>query len=342
MASSVCVVGAGVIGLTTATLLQDALPAGSSVTLVADKFTTDTTSDGAAGIYRPGKYFQGPSEQMTKQWLEVSYKHYKKILNSEDATEAGVRAVSGYLFSNKNPEICQSPLMKDIIDEYRECTQNELDLHGQKYGIFCNTLVVECRRMQPFLMDRFKRNCGVVRKQHVNSLEELADEGCFDLVCNCSGLGANVLANDRNVTPIRGQVFKVRAPWIKNFYYYENETYIIPGMDLITLGGTRQFDNDNLEVSTWDASGIWQSCVQVMPSLKDAEVVRQWVGLRPYRPSVRVEKELMDFGGGKTLKVVHNYGHGGYGVMSAPGSSMYAVSLICDFLQHHQYHRAKL
>ncbi|KAK4315824.1 hypothetical protein Pmani_012980 [Petrolisthes manimaculis] len=342
MASSVCVVGAGVIGLTTATLLQDALPAGSLVTLVADKFTTDTTSDGAAGIFRPGKYLQGPSEQMTKQWLEDSYKHYKKILNSEDAAEAGVKAVSGYLFSNKDPKIIQSPLMKEIIDEYRECTQDELDLHDQKYGTFCTTLVIQCRRMLPYLMDRFKRRGGVVRKQHVNSLEELADEGCFDLVCNCSGLGASVLANDRYVTPIRGQVFKVRAPWIKNFYYHENDTYIIPGMDMITLGGTRQFDNDTTDVSTSDASEIWRRCVQLLPSLKDAEVLRQWVGLRPYRPSVRVEKELMKFGGGKTLKVVHHYGHGGYGVMSAPGSSMYAVSLICDFLQHHQHHRAKL
>lgn len=62
---SIAVVGAGVVGLTTATLLQDALP-GTPVTLLADKFLQDTTSDGAAGIYRPGLQFQGPSPEVTR------------------------------------------------------------------------------------------------------------------------------------------------------------------------------------------------------------------------------------------------------------------------------------
>lgn len=48
-------------------------------------------------------------------------------------------------------------------------------------------------------------------KRHVTSLEELADE--FDVVCNCSGLGAGVLAGDRDVLPVRGQIFQVRHGW---------------------------------------------------------------------------------------------------------------------------------
>ena len=46
------VIGAGVIGLSTALNLQRELP-GCSVTVMADRFETDTTSDGAAGIVRP-------------------------------------------------------------------------------------------------------------------------------------------------------------------------------------------------------------------------------------------------------------------------------------------------
>ena len=49
----VCVVGAGVVGLSTAVCLQETLPPGVEVTVVADKITTATTSDGAAGIFRP-------------------------------------------------------------------------------------------------------------------------------------------------------------------------------------------------------------------------------------------------------------------------------------------------
>lgn len=45
----VVVVGAGVVGFSTAVCITEALPL-CSVTLLAEKFSPDTTSDGAAGI----------------------------------------------------------------------------------------------------------------------------------------------------------------------------------------------------------------------------------------------------------------------------------------------------
>lgn len=57
----VAVVGAGVVGLTTAALLQEALPE-ASVTVLADKFGQETTSYGAAGIFRPTSHFRGAHE----------------------------------------------------------------------------------------------------------------------------------------------------------------------------------------------------------------------------------------------------------------------------------------
>lgn len=51
----VCVVGAGVIGFSTAVCVAEALPF-CSVTLLADKFSPDTTSDGAAGILFAAKF----------------------------------------------------------------------------------------------------------------------------------------------------------------------------------------------------------------------------------------------------------------------------------------------
>ena len=50
----ICVLGAGVVGLSTAVQLQDALPT-ARVTIVADKFHKDTTSDGAGGLFRPNR-----------------------------------------------------------------------------------------------------------------------------------------------------------------------------------------------------------------------------------------------------------------------------------------------
>lgn len=51
----VAVVGAGVVGLSTAVCVAEALPF-CSVTVLADKFSPDTTSDGAAGVLSPTWY----------------------------------------------------------------------------------------------------------------------------------------------------------------------------------------------------------------------------------------------------------------------------------------------
>lgn len=76
---------------------------------------------------------------------------------------------------------------------------------------------------------------------------------------------------------------------------------------------------------------IKERCESLVPSLKGAVLKQELVGLRPHRDPVRVEKQIMDIGGTK-LKVVHNYGHGGYGVTAAPGTSIYACQLVKEIL----------
>ena len=48
----IAILGAGVVGLSTATKIQQCLP-NADVTIIADKFTKDTTSHGAGGIFLP-------------------------------------------------------------------------------------------------------------------------------------------------------------------------------------------------------------------------------------------------------------------------------------------------
>lgn len=67
-------------------------------------------------------------------------------------------------------------------------------------------------------------------QRKLTSLAELAGEG-WDVVVNCSGLGARQLLPDRNSYPIRGQIMRVRAPWVNQcvFAHFPDETsYIIP------------------------------------------------------------------------------------------------------------------
>lgn len=83
---------------------------------------------------------------------------------------------------------------------------------------------------------------------------------------------------------------QVRAPWIKTFFYGELDTYVIPGFDgMVTLGGSRSFDSENIRLCPYESAAIRERCETLVPSLKDAELLRQEVGLRPHREgSVRI------------------------------------------------------
>lgn len=69
---SFAVLGAGVIGLSTALELQNAYQ-NARITLIADKFGVETTSDVAAGIFRPGPSFSGPNETVTRYRINLKF-----------------------------------------------------------------------------------------------------------------------------------------------------------------------------------------------------------------------------------------------------------------------------
>jgi glycine/D-amino acid oxidase-like deaminating enzyme len=52
----VAVIGAGIVGLSTALCIKSQHPS-LSLTIIADRFFDATTSDGAAGLFRPDQRF---------------------------------------------------------------------------------------------------------------------------------------------------------------------------------------------------------------------------------------------------------------------------------------------
>lgn len=61
--------------------------------------------------------------------------------------------------------------------------------------------------------------------------------------------------------------------------------------EAVVLGGTHQYKDYNLEVSESDNDLIMNGCQNLIPGLKHAPVIKRWVGLRPGRPSIRLESE---------------------------------------------------
>ncbi|XP_022250332.1 D-aspartate oxidase-like [Limulus polyphemus] len=306
----VVVIGAGVVGLSTALCIQEIMP-GVELTVIADKFENDTLSSGAGGLFRPDDNI-GPSNKIFKEWCRDSYNHFMSILQTPDASEAGIQQLSGYHFSSINQEYVKNEVLEELLPLLRPATDQEHKLFPPelKAGMFFTTTVTDCYRYLPWLRKRVA--------------------GQFDVVVNCTGLGSKTLFGDKFLIPVRGQVIKVSAPWIKHFYYAD-DTYIIPGVDYVTLGGTKELGNWKTELSSHDRQSIWERCIRLVPSLQKSKVLWEWVGLRPFRQPVRVEKEIRNLNSGKQ-KVVHNYGHGAHGVSLSWGTAKHAARLVKEIL----------
>ncbi|XP_061700487.1 D-aspartate oxidase [Syngnathoides biaculeatus] len=334
----VAVVGAGVVGFSTAVQVAEGLPR-CSVTLLADKFSPDTTSDGAAGILLVGQFPDIPLERQ-RRWFRDSFDHLLAIAQSQDGPEAGVLLTSGCQIF-KEPPGDKRPYWWDLVFGFRFLSERELRRFPEyAFGQAFTTIKCECSGYLPWLRNRFTKAGGKVEQRKVSGLEELSPD--YDVIVNCSSLGSKELARDDGVYPIRGQVLKADAPWLQHFIRDgDGKTYVYPGSRSVTLGGTRQDGDWRLGPDPADTEGILERCFRLEPSLRRGRLLGEWVGLRPGRRNPRVEREATRLGDGRGAHVVHNYGHGGWGVSLAWGTAADAAGLVRRCLQETHPH-AKL
>ncbi|XP_077477894.1 D-aspartate oxidase isoform X2 [Stigmatopora argus] len=199
--SKVAVVGGGVVGFSTAVCIAETLPH-CSVTLLADKFSPETTSDGAAGILIVHP-FPDIALERQRHWFRDSFEHLLAIAQSKDAADAGVLLTSGYTIFT-DPPADKKPYWWDIVLGFRYLNERELRrFPGHTFGQAFTTIKCECNSYLPWLHKRFTKAGGKVQEKKVSSLEELRAD--YEVIVNCSGLGSEELAGDADLYPVRGQ-----------------------------------------------------------------------------------------------------------------------------------------
>ncbi|MCP3167963.1 FAD-dependent oxidoreductase [Myxococcus qinghaiensis] len=99
--------------------------------------------------------------------------------------------------------------------------------------------------------------------------------------------------------------------------------YVIPRAHDCILGGTVEEGNASLVPDAEAARGILARTAPLLPPGAQLNVVEHKVGLRPGRPTVRLEAEVF----GERV-VVHDYGHGGAGVTLSWGCAEEVVQLV--------------
>ncbi|XP_054165231.1 D-amino-acid oxidase-like [Oppia nitens] len=312
----IAVIGAGIIGCTSASVLIESVP-NVDITIISEKFTPNTTSDGSGGLIYP--YLSGSTDrQRIRKWINNSLVYLNKYYQLPDSGKFGIGLLSMY-YLLEDEEVFDYQDFDDIMISQRPMTSSELKQFSSSSesqnkwtkGVYVTTYYAECRKLLPYLLQQFKSKGGKVCQQRVDSLQQLI--GKYDIVINCRGLEAGKCSADQSVHPIRGQVYRISAPWIKHSVMAGNH-YIVPNSDCVVLGGTKQLNNWDTNVDPIDSKDIMDGCSQLIPSIRTAQVVNEWVGLRPGRHEVRLEREVISDGQSNQLQVIHNYGHGGCGV----------------------------
>ncbi len=296
----VTVLGAGVVGLTTAVRL---LEAGCQVRVVTAAPAEATTSFIAAAVWFPTH--AGPPD-----WVAVWGRRTLEVLTGQ----AGA-GVPGVIMRESLSVYRQPPGQPDwvaAVGDVRPAAASELP-PGYRYGLRYAVPLVEMARYLPWLADQVQERGGLIRRQRVSSLGELCD-GWPQMLVHCSGLAARELAGDRSVYPVRGQLVRVTNPGltmsVRDEFHPGGRAYVHPRTADCILGGTLEEGRWDTEPDPAAARAIIERCTQIVPRLAGASVLEHLAGLRPGRPQVRLEEgpPVAD------VRVLHNYGHGGSGV----------------------------
>ena len=311
----VAVIGAGVSSLPTAVMLTQSkyFP---QVTVISEEFTPNTTSDTAAASLRITQNKTGSTDQRKERWTRETYEYFFDLFASPLAGKLEMSLVTMYVVYEGHRE---DPWWKDLVLGFRSVSASEkikMNISQDKNAWCYSTLIFPCGPYLTWQMEQFKANGGRVIQKKLRSLQEI--DGIYDVIVNCSGLGSIELVNDRELYPVRGQAILVDAPWVKHSITAEvgeDVTYIYPRRKGVVLGGTAQLGNWSKDIDFADREGIMARCSKYVPSLAQAEVITEWVGLRPGRKQVRLEVEYSQ----DKAAVVHNYGHTGQGLVFSIG-----------------------
>lgn len=309
--TSVLVIGAGVIGLTVAITLAEA---GYDVTVRAERPPLETTSAVAGALWGPS--FQEPVAD-THAWTVHSLGVFTELAT---VPGSGVRMMPALSVSNI-PGMDEVPPQARIIPDLRSVEPPE----GYTSAARSTMPLVDMTVHLPYLVGRAETAGATFEAGRVGSLAEAARE--WPVVVNCSGLGARELATDPTVQAVRGQHVVLADPGLDELFMKLGTdpewVSVFPHGTRVVCGGIRQPGVEDMAPDPAVTARILERAVATVPALKGAEVLATPVGLRPERPSVRVEAERI----GGAL-VVHDYGHGGNGVSLSWGCAARVLELL--------------
>lgn len=247
------VIGAGIIGLTTAVTL---LRHGVATTIYAADLPPDTTSDVAAALWRPSTLYR-PARidaafvEQFKFAARASHEIFRRAADdSAPRVPGGVRWIRMFEFADAPRPRAARPEGDNLYPGAAPdaALARRLGLaHVERYY----ALMIDVALYLRDLVREFETGGGRIMHRRFASLEDMLsiEEG---VLFNCTGFGARALFGDEALTSVRGQLTLLQAqPEIDYGYVYESREgllYMFPRIGAIALGGSMGWGETSLAV----------------------------------------------------------------------------------------------
>ncbi|WP_163512114.1 FAD-dependent oxidoreductase [Fodinicola acaciae] len=305
------VVGAGIVGLTTAVRL---LEAGHRVRVLAADPPERSTSNLAAAIWYPTGF--GPRAGVL-DWAATAFATYREMAA---AGVPGVVMRDSRQLLRARPD--GQPWWAAAVGGVEVLTGGQPPYAGAyRFSVPLVEMPVHLR----WLVGWFHRLGGTIERRRLASLDEL--DGLASVIVNCTGLGARELCADDSVHPVRGQVVRVANPGltesVRDEQHPAGRAYVHPRSDDCILGGTADADAWDTAPDPAVTAAIVKRCTEIVPRLAGCAILGVHVGLRPARPSVRLEVDPR-----RDTMLIHNYGHSGAGITLGWGCAATVRALV--------------
>jgi len=225
----VAVLGAGVMGMTAATLLRAMnLP----VTIYSDRKPAETTSAKAGGQWAVSVVEFKGKEQELGDILRASYMRFKNSIGQG----FGVSERPNYTASRSHNLDVVLQLAPGLIPQPVALSRMPFQRPTEP-GFEYQTLLIEPPIFLPRLETDLRANsAGFVQRKFASTSEVLALTE--NIIINCTGLGAMTLWSDPKMAPIKGQLAMLPPQQPNLQYLYGQNGYMFPRADHLVIGGT--------------------------------------------------------------------------------------------------------
>lgn len=263
------VLGCGVIGLSTARLLQRRLQGeGGSVTIYAKDLPPQTTSNIAGAWWSPTSVYD--SQMTSAKFMEqfrlschISNRAFQELVGPE----YGVRWIDSIELITREASLARELAGGAAFYPQTEIHRNPEQYFGFPYARRFNSMLIEPHTYLRALLRDFYVAGGKIVVREFKKREEIA-RLAEQVVFNCTGLGARELFGDQKLGPVRGQL-EVLLPQAEiDYCYISGSGYMFPRRDGIVLGGTFDHDDWSLEPKAEQTTQIIEGHTNIMKGVK--------------------------------------------------------------------------